>query len=250
MAIVSLKDLYLDELADLYDAESQMIRALPRLVDAAQAPELKETLAKHCNESRLHLERLQLIFTHWGEKVRSGRCAGLAGIVQEADDRVNDAETGDARDAAIIGVAQRIEHYEIAAYGCARTYARRLNRTDEARLLQETLDDEGRADHRLTEIAEAHINDDARLETDFVPPEGRASGALPASDADALPDWLLPSVDDVVAPDAARMLSDRRPSFIDEFAPRFDTGAPRRDGEARATSEDETPTPPHGEKLR
>jgi ferritin-like metal-binding protein YciE len=167
MALASLKDLYFDELGDLYDAETQMIRTLPRLVEAARAPELREALKKHCDESRLHLERLELIFTHWGERRRSKPCAGLAGIVQEADERLNQAETDDARDAAIIGVAQRIEHYEIAAYGCARTYARRLNRLDEARLLQETLDEEGRTDRRLTEIAEAHINDDARLETDF-----------------------------------------------------------------------------------
>jgi ferritin-like metal-binding protein YciE len=167
MALASLKDLYFDELGDLYDAETQMIRTLPRLVEAARAPELREALRKHCDESRLHLERLELIFTHWGERRRSKACAGLAGIVQEADERLNQAETDDARDAAIIGVAQRIEHYEIAAYGCARTYARRLNRLDEARLLQETLDEEGRTDRRLTEIAEAHINDDARLEGDF-----------------------------------------------------------------------------------
>ncbi len=167
MAIASLKDLYFDELGDLYDAETQMIRALPRLVEAARTPELRETLQKHCDESRLHLERLELIFTHWGERRRPHPCAGLAGIVQEADNRLNDAATDDVRDAAIIGAAQRIEHYEIAAYGCARTYARRLNRLDEARLLQETLDEEGRADHRLTEIATAHVNDDARGEGDF-----------------------------------------------------------------------------------
>ncbi|HKB09672.1 MAG TPA: DUF892 family protein [Vicinamibacterales bacterium] len=167
MALASLKDLYFDELGDLYDAETQMIRTLPRLVEAARAPELRDALRKHCDESRLHLERLELIFTHWGERRRSKPCAGLAGIVQEADERLNDATTDDARDAAIIGVAQRIEHYEIAAYGCARTYARRLNRLDEARLLQETLDEEGRIDRRLSEIAEAHINDDARLESDF-----------------------------------------------------------------------------------
>src|SRR5439155_12412942 len=101
---------------------------------------------------------------------RGKACAGLAGIVQEADDRLNQDATDDARDAGIIGIAQRIEHYEIAAYGCARTYARRLDRFDEARLLQETLDEEGRADRRLTEMAEAHINDDARFETDFVAP--------------------------------------------------------------------------------
>jgi len=151
----------------LYDAETQMIRTLPRLVEAARAPELRDALKKHCDESRLHLERLELIFTHWGERRRSKPCAGLAGIVQEADERLEEVTTDDARDAAIIGVAQRIEHYEMAAYGCARTYARRLNRLDEARLLQETLDEEGRTDRRLSEIAESHINDDARLETDF-----------------------------------------------------------------------------------
>ena len=175
MAIASLKDLYFDELGDLYDAETQMLRTLPRLAEAARAPELREALKKHCDESRLHLERLELIFTHWGERRRIRTCAGLAGIVQEADDRLNQEATDDARDAAIIGAAQRIEHYEIAAYGCARTYARRLNRLDEARLLQETLDEEGRTDHRLSEIAEAHVNDDARLESDLQtePPAGR-----------------------------------------------------------------------------
>jgi ferritin-like metal-binding protein YciE len=177
MPIGSLKDLYISELGDLYDAETQMIRTLPRLAEAARAPELREVLRRHCDESRLHLERLDLIFTHWGERRRSRPCAGLAGIVQEADERLNEEATADARDAAIIGVAQRIEHYEIAAYGCARTYARRLNRDDEARLLQETLDEEGRADRRLTEIAEAHINDDARTEADVLDAE-RAMGRL------------------------------------------------------------------------
>jgi len=169
MSIASLKDLYLDDLGDLYDAENQMIRALPRLAEAAHAPELKEALVRHAEESRLHLERLQLIFTHWGERVPARRCVGLAGIVQEADNRLTEPATDDARDAAIVGAAQRIEHYEIAAYGCARTYARRLNRPDEARLLQETLEEEGRADHLLTEMAEAHINDDARVEIDYSP---------------------------------------------------------------------------------
>src|SRR5438309_5025585 len=174
MAIGSLRDLYIDELGDLYDAETQMLRTLPQLVEQTRAPELRDALTKHCDESRLHLERLDLIFTHWGERRKARPCAGLAGIVQEADDRLNEVTTDDACDAAIIGVAQRIEHYEIAAYGCARTYARRLNRLDEARLLQETLDEEGRADHRLTEIAEAHINDDARSEADLhEQPRGR-----------------------------------------------------------------------------
>jgi ferritin-like metal-binding protein YciE len=155
MAIASLKDLYFDELSDLYDAEMQMMLTLPRLAEAARAPELREALQKHGVESRLHLERLELIFTHWGERRRVKSSKGLAGIVQEADDRLNQEATHDARDAGIIAVAQRFEHYEIAAYGCARTYARRLNRPDEARLLQETLDDESRVERRLAEIAEA-----------------------------------------------------------------------------------------------
>jgi len=177
MSIGSLKDLYLDELCHLYDAETQMIRTLPRLAERAHAPELREALTRHSEESRHHLARLELIFTHWGERHHSKPCAGLAGIVQEADDRLNQKATDDARDAAIIGVAQRIEHYEIAAYGCARTFARRLNRLDEARLLQETLDDERRADRRLTEMAEASISDEVRNEAYLSQPRPTGSFA-------------------------------------------------------------------------
>jgi len=157
MTFGTLKDLYLDELSDLYDAELQIVRTLPRLAEAAHLPALRQALGKHAEESRLHLERLDLIFTHWGERVRLRSCTGLTGIVQEADDRVHEATTADARDAAIGGAAQRIEHYEMAAYATARTYARRLNRTDEARLLQETLNEESRADRLLAAIAEADI---------------------------------------------------------------------------------------------
>jgi ferritin-like metal-binding protein YciE len=153
----ALKELYLDELGDLYDAETLKILTLPRLAEAAHAPELREALTRQCLEARLHLERLQLIFTHWGETRRSRHCAGLAGIVQETDDRVNAPATETARDAAIIGAAQRMAHYEIAAYGSARLYARWLNRLDDARLLEETLDEEGRVDRRLTDIAEAQM---------------------------------------------------------------------------------------------
>ena len=220
MALASLKDLYFDELGDLYDAETQMIRTLPRLVEAARAPELREALKKHCDESRLHLERLELIFTHWGERRRSKPCAGLAGIVQEADERLNEAETDDARDAAIIGVAQRIEHYEIAAYGCARTYARRLNRLDEARLLQETLDEEGRTDRRLTEIAEAHINDDARLETDFQSePAPRRLRYVPMD--------VVAKGRDTQEPLAVRNDADDELGFLDGLLAEHDLGAVR-----------------------
>jgi ferritin-like metal-binding protein YciE len=165
MAPASLKDLYFDELGELYDAETQMIRTLPRLEEAARAPQLRAVLKEHCDESRMHLERLELIFTHWGERRREKPCAGLAGIVQEADNCLNQETTGEARDAAIIGIAQRIEHYEIAAYGAARTCARRLNRPDEARLLQETLDEEHRTDHKLAQIADAQAAEGEQTES-------------------------------------------------------------------------------------
>lgn len=155
MAMGSLKELYLDELYDLYDVEQQKILTLPRLAEAVRQPELRDALIRQCLEARLHLERLQLIFIHWGERQRPQRCAGLAAIVQETDDRLNEPATEVAREAAIIGAAHRIGHYEIAAYGAARLYARWLNRLDDVRLLDETIEEEGRADRRLTDIAEA-----------------------------------------------------------------------------------------------
>ena len=156
MASGALTGVYLDELATLYDAEMQALRVLPLLRDAARSMRLRDALTRHSDETRLHVERLQLIFTHWGgQAATTGRSAGVAGIVQEADERLNDGATDDARDVIVIGLAQRLEHYEIAAYGCARTLARRLSRPDEARLLLETLEEEGRAARRLTEIAES-----------------------------------------------------------------------------------------------
>lgn len=154
MALGSLKELYLDELADLYDAEQQKLLTLPRLAEAARHPELRAALLKQCTDARLHLERLELIFLHWGQQPHPQRCTGLAAIVQEADDRLHEPATDVAREAAIISAAHHITHYEIAAYGAARLYARWLNRPDDARLLEETLQDEARADQRLTEIAD------------------------------------------------------------------------------------------------
>lgn len=155
MPMGSLKELYLDELCGLYDAESQTILTLARLAEASRQPEVRAALLKQGVDARLHLERLQLIFTHWGETRRAHRCAGIAGIVQEADSRLNEPATQVAREAAVIGAAQRMAHYEIAAYRSALSYARQLNRLDDARLLQETLEEEARADRLLAEIAEA-----------------------------------------------------------------------------------------------
>ena len=160
MALTSLTALYLDELGDLYDAETQMLRTLPRWAERAHAPDLRAALTGHSQRSRLHLERLQLIFTHWGEAASPRACAGIAGIVQEADERLTRHATQEMRDAAIVGAARRVEHYEIASYECVRSYALRLNRSDDVRLLQETLNEEGRAERRLAELDGSEFDDD------------------------------------------------------------------------------------------
>jgi len=162
MAIQSLKDLYFDELGDLCDAEEQVERALARMAETARTPELRAALMRLVRESRFHLQRLELIFTHWGEARRPHQCEGMAAIVHENDHRLDELMADAARDAAIVGAAHRIAHYEIAAYAAARMYALRLNREDEARLLQETLDEEGRGDRAITAIAEAHVTEDDR----------------------------------------------------------------------------------------
>lgn len=158
MAAASLKDLYLDELGDLYDAETQRMLALTELADAANSPELREALLRQCNQARLHIERLELIFTHWGAAMRvPHRSAALAAIVQQTDDRVHEPMTVTTRDAAIVGAACRIAHYEMAVYDTARLYARWLNRLDDARLLEEGLNEEVRAVRRLVDIAQSHV---------------------------------------------------------------------------------------------
>jgi ferritin-like metal-binding protein YciE len=157
MTVGSLKELYLGELGDLYDAEMQNVLAFPRLAEASHTPELRQALYRLSFEARLHLERLDLIFTHWGESRQRRHCLGLAGIVQEANDRLHDPETESARDAVVVGASHRISHYIIAAYSVAVMYARWLNRPDDARLLEETLEEEARGDRRVTGIAEARI---------------------------------------------------------------------------------------------
>ena len=177
----SLQDVYLDELSALYDGEMQIVLALPRLAEAARGTALREALFRHADESRLHLERLDLIFTHWGTTPRPHRCAGVTGIVQEADERLHEAQTVEARDAAILGAAHKVEHYEIAAYGCVGTLARRLNRTDEARLLQETLNEKWRADRLFATIADAGLAEPAAPQpVEFTLPTGGFGPVLPA----------------------------------------------------------------------
>ncbi len=162
MPLQSLRDLYIDELQDLYDAERQIMQALPGMVRSAASVDLKRTFEQHLEQTRGHLERLERILTRAERPVEGRRCDGIAGIIQENARRAEPGGDAAVRDATLIGTALRIEHYEIAAYGCARTHARQLGLDEAAALLQQTLDEEEATDARLSGLGGARPNWSAR----------------------------------------------------------------------------------------
>jgi ferritin-like metal-binding protein YciE len=159
----SLRELYLEQLKDLYDAEHQIIKALPKMIDAAQAEELKDALNEHLDVTKEQAKRLEQIFKNLGEKPKAEKCKGMQGILQEGEDLVSGIKDDSVRDAAVIASAQRVEHYEMAGYGTARTYAELLDQTDAGELLQQTLNEEEEADQVLTNLS-GDINADAMSE--------------------------------------------------------------------------------------
>jgi ferritin-like metal-binding protein YciE len=164
MAVDSLKTHLIEELTDLRDAEQQLIKALPRLAKAASAKPLKTALAKHLRETRAHVTRLDRALRGLGERPASKTCKGMKGLLGEGDTMMNKTPEGALRDAVIITGAQKVEHYEMASYGTARTYAQVLGEAQVARLLQQTLKEEKAADLTLTAIAERSVNEDAAEE--------------------------------------------------------------------------------------
>jgi ferritin-like metal-binding protein YciE len=161
MEMSSLQDLYLSELRDLLHAENQLIKALPRMAKKASNPELQTAFEEHLEQTRTHVDRLTKIFQDMGEKPRAKRCAGMEGIIEEGKEFMEEAETDDLMDAALIAAAQKAEHYEIASYGTVRTYAQLLGDEKAAQLLQQTLDEEGDTDKKLTDLAMNGINVEA-----------------------------------------------------------------------------------------
>ncbi len=157
----SLQGLYVDELRDAYSAESQLLDVLPRMEKAASHEQLQSAFRQHREQTQTHVRRLQQILDSLGEKARGEPCRGMRGILEEGEGLL-DGPDGLARDAALISAAQKVEHYEMALYGALRSFANQLGRKEDARLLQKTLDDEGNADHELTRIAHARVNEDAR----------------------------------------------------------------------------------------
>jgi ferritin-like metal-binding protein YciE len=168
MSLDSLEKLFLEELKDVYNAEKQIIRALPRMAKAAESRELQQAFTKHLKETEGQVQRLERIFRELGQAARGKKCKGMEGLLEEGKEVLEQDGEPAVIDAALIASAQRVEHYEIAAYGCLRTYAQLLGYSQAEQLLQQTLEEEEAADKKLTELGESGINDAAAAVGDEV----------------------------------------------------------------------------------
>jgi ferritin-like metal-binding protein YciE len=174
MSLDSLHDLYVNELKDLYNAESQLLKALPKMAKAADSPELRAAFEEHLEVTRGQVSRLETIFTDLGVSPKGKKCKAMEGLIEEGKEILEEDADPAVRDAALIAAAQKVEHYEMAGYGCVRTYARQLGYDDAAALLQETLDEEGEADKTLTGLAESVVNAEAEKADDDEPAPRKA----------------------------------------------------------------------------
>jgi ferritin-like metal-binding protein YciE len=163
MKLDSLETLYIEELRDLYNAENQLVKVLPKMAKNASAPELKQAFEDHLEETKGHIERLEEIFDKLDQKPTGKTCQGMKGLIEEGSEILEHEGPGSVLDAGIIAAAQKVEHYEIAGYGTARAFADMLGEEDAAELLQQTLDEESEADKRLTELAEEIVNVEATI---------------------------------------------------------------------------------------
>jgi ferritin-like metal-binding protein YciE len=153
MSKIALRELYLDELRDLYDAENRLVKALPKLAKEAESRELRSGIEEHLEQTKGHVDRLREIFEAMGEKPGGKRCAAMVGLLQEGDEMMDEDFESGVKDAALISAAQRVEHYEIAAYGCLKTWAGLLGENEGQNLLQQTLNEEKETDEKLTELS-------------------------------------------------------------------------------------------------
>jgi ferritin-like metal-binding protein YciE len=161
MKLETLRELYIEELQDLYSAETQITKALPKLIEASSAPMLQQAFEHHLGETKNHVKRLEQIFERLNENPKGKTCEGMKGLLKEGSERAGEGGEADVLDAGIIAAAQRVEHYEIAAYGSARTYAELLGEREAMQLLNETLEEEKAADTKLTQVAKK-INIEAK----------------------------------------------------------------------------------------
>ncbi len=160
--VTNLDELFVDTLKDLYDAEQQIIKALPKMIDQAQSPDLKQGFQEHLDVTHKQVDRLDQIFKEMKMQPQGKHCKGMEGIIKEGNEVMQEASDPMVRDAALIAAAQKVEHYEIAGYGTARAYAQALGHQNIATLLDQTADEEGKTDKKLTKLAESHINAKAK----------------------------------------------------------------------------------------
>jgi ferritin-like metal-binding protein YciE len=158
MEMETLRDLYVHELKDLYSAERQIISAMPKMIKAATNRQLAAAFRQHLEQTKKQAKRLEELLARHGESTRGPKCAGMEGVLKEGDEMINEDADEEVRDAGLIAAAQRVEHYEIAGYGCARTYAELLGDKRGAKTLDTTIKEEGATDHKLTKLARSVIN--------------------------------------------------------------------------------------------
>ena len=163
MAAENLHDLFIEELRDIYDAEKQLTKALPKMVKAAQSEELRAAFEEHLEITRMQVERVEEVFKSLGMAAKGKTCEGMKGLIEEAQEKIQELEQGSTLDAALIASAQKVEHYEIATYGMLATFAEVMNHQDAKDLLGQTLEEEKEADEKLTAIA-SQINPEAEQE--------------------------------------------------------------------------------------
>ena len=149
----ALKELYVEELKDLYSAENQLVKALPKLAKAASAEELREGFEEHLEQTKEHVQRLEKIFKELNQSPKGKKCVGMEGLVKEGSEMMQEDYEDEVMDAGLISAAQRVEHYEIAAYGTVRTFAELLGESEHASLLEQTLNEEKETDEKLTELS-------------------------------------------------------------------------------------------------
>lgn len=166
MELDSLRALYVEGLKDLYSAENQIMKALPRMIRAAENPQLKRAFEKHLRVTERQAKRLEKITKALGEKPTGKKCVGMKGLIEEAKELIAEKPEPEVLDAGLLAAAQHVEHYEMAGYGTVRTYARELGYDDQAELLQATLDEEQQTDEELTLLAESSINLEALVAGD------------------------------------------------------------------------------------
>jgi ferritin-like metal-binding protein YciE len=161
MKLETLRDLFVEHVQDLYSAETQIVKALPKLEKAATAPELKQAFRYHLTQTEEHVRRIETIARELNFKPEGKKCKGMEGLLAEGEELIKEKADKDVLDAGLIAAAQKVEHYEISGYGTARAYAQMLGAVDAVRILKQTEDEEGQADKTLTRLAEQGINAEA-----------------------------------------------------------------------------------------